>query len=178
MANKIGIYPPPLMLNKLHMRYKLICQRRQRRRRRRRRRQKQRQSILRISEYRCHIYSPFQKKSSSDREKTAEIKSHCVLSRFSCHNFEKYLTASFSRTLFLLVFPSRSIPQSGHKATCKETMSTLQLILSIKLKEINYKINDVLLYECSTRIKRSNDHWVLFTLNKKCCNRNRLLNDK
>ena len=27
MANKIGIYPPPLMLNKLHMRYNLILQR-------------------------------------------------------------------------------------------------------------------------------------------------------
>ena len=87
-------------------------------------------------------FSSFQEKSSSDREKTAEIKSHCVLSRFSCYNFEKYLTASFSRTLFLLVFPSRSIPQSGHKATCKEILSTL-LILSIKCKEMNNRINNI-----------------------------------
>ena len=123
-------------------------------------------------------FSSFQEKSSSDRKKTAETKSHCVLNGFSCYNFEKYLTASFSRTLFLLVFPTRSIPQSGHKATCKETMSTFKLILSIKRKEINYKINDVLLYECSIKFKRSNDHLGLFTLNKKCCNCNRLLNDK
>ena len=59
------------------------------------------------------------------KKKSAEIKSHCVLSRFSCYNFEKYLTASFSRTLFLLVFPSRSIPQSGHTATCKEIILAL-----------------------------------------------------
>ena len=52
---------------------------------------------------------------SSSKITKESVVMHWHMDDFYCN--QKYFTASFSRTLFLLVLPSRSIPQSGQVIT-------------------------------------------------------------